>query len=141
MKILFDTNVILDVLLHRDPFAEEAITLLGYVETGVIEGWMGATTVTTIHYLVTKSLNKEKAQGHIQSLMKLFHIAAVNRPVLMDAIDSQFADYEDAVLYQSAYHASLKGIVTRDTSDFKRSEIAIYSPRELIGALDNLHSE
>lgn len=136
MKILFDTNVILDVLLHRDPFAEEAITLLGHVETGVIEGWMGATTVTTLHYLITKSLDKVKAREHIRSLMKLFHIAAVNRPVLMDAIESQFSDYEDAVLHQSAYHASLEGIVTRNTGDFKRSEIAIYSPKELIGALE-----
>lgn len=136
MKVLFDTNVVLDVLLQRKPFAKEATTLFSYTETNYIDGWLGATTITTIHYLLRKSLSKNKAHIHIESLLKLFHISAVNRPVLENALKSNFSDYEDAVLYQSAYHAKLDAIVTRNPKDFKQSEIVVYTPKELVSVLE-----
>jgi len=66
MKILFDTNVILDVLLDREPFANEAALLMSMVEQAEITGFICATTVTTIHYLATKALGLQAASRHIQ---------------------------------------------------------------------------
>ncbi len=72
MKILFDTNVILDVLLDREPFAEDAAYLLSKVERSEIIGFLCATTITTIHYLITKSNGSKEAIQHIQALLSLF---------------------------------------------------------------------
>ena len=135
MKILFDTNVVLDVMLDREPFAEPAGKLMSFVESGKISGLLCATTVTTIHYLSAKVLGSAKAQNQIKALILLFEIAAVNRIVIEDALISTFPDFEDAVLYQAARHAGAKAIVTRDLKGFKGSELPIFRTDEMLTAL------
>ena len=65
MKVLFDTNVILDVLLDREPFAEAATYLMSKVEQSEIIGYLGATTITTIYYLLQKNLSRRKNRDFI----------------------------------------------------------------------------
>jgi predicted nucleic acid-binding protein len=136
MKALFDTNVILDVLLDREPFSEEASILLSKVEQSEIIGFSCATTITTIHYLTTKALGRQAATRHIQSLLSLFVIAPVNRVVLENAAASKFKDFEDAVLHEAALHAGAKYIVTRNCSDFEKSKLPVYDPREFLNTLE-----
>jgi len=138
MKVLFDTNVILDVLLDREPFVNDAAYLLSKVELAEITGFICATTVTTIHYLATKSLGTNAASRHIDTLLALFVIAPVNRLVLEGAVKSKFNDFEDAVLHESALHAGVKYIVTRNSIDFKRSQLPVFEPREFINTLESL---
>ena len=131
MKVLFDTNVILDVLLERKEFLELSSNLVSSAETGVIKGYLCATTVTTIDYLVSKQYNKEKAKIAIQSLLKIFQVASVDRTVLEESTYSKFTDFEDAVQYFSGHLVSVDSIVTRNISDFKYAEYPVYSPSEL----------
>ena len=138
MKTLFDTNVILDVLLDREPFSTDASLLLSKVEQSEITGFMCATTVTTIHYLATKALGHQAASHHLKSLLSLFVIAPVNRVVLEQAISARFSDFEDAVLHEAACHAGAKYIVTRNGADFKNSKLAVFAPKEFINALGSL---
>ena len=72
MKILFDTNIVLDLLLDRKPFVHHAQTLFEKVESGKINGYVGATTITTLDYLLTKSLSTREAKKIIKKLLKLF---------------------------------------------------------------------
>ncbi len=138
MKILFDTNVILDVLLDREPFSNDASFLLSKVEQSEIIGFICATTVTTIHYIVSKALGTQAASRHIQSLLSLFVVAPVNRVVLENATMSKFADFEDAVLHEAACHAGAKYIVTRNIADFKNSKLPVFEPKEFINAIESL---
>lgn len=138
MNILFNTNVILDVMLDRTPFSETASYLLSLVEKGNITGFVCATTVTTIHYLTTKVLGNEQAQNQINNLIQLFDIAPVNRAVIEDALKSKFTDFEDAVIYQASYHAGVEAIVTRDIKGLKKSEIPVYNPTEMLKILDTI---
>ena len=78
MRVLFDTNVILDVLLNRKPFHDSAAPLFAKVEHGDLTGVLGATTLTTIHYLMAKALGKAVARTTVRKLIKLFHVAAVD---------------------------------------------------------------
>lgn len=135
MKVLFDTNVILDVLLDRQPFSDDASFLLSTVEAGDMAGYLCATTITTIHYLASKAISAKAAQQAITSLLNLFEIAPVTRAVLDDALKAGFADFEDAVLYQAACHAGVDGIVTRNQQDFNKAALALYSPGELVLAI------
>jgi predicted nucleic acid-binding protein len=88
MKILFDTNVILDVFLQREPFFDDSSRVLGFAEQDKIEGWICGTTVTTIHYLLAKALTRKEAEEHLHELLKIFHVSSVNRAVLEDALIS-----------------------------------------------------
>jgi predicted nucleic acid-binding protein len=88
--------------------------------------------------LLKKALSREKARQYIRKLLKIFHVSNVNRVVWEDALDNDFKDYEDGVLYQSALHANLEAIVTRNQKDFTQSELRVYSPTEFLNALDIL---
>jgi len=138
MKVLFDTNIILDVLLDREPFSADAAFLMSKVERSEITGFLGATTITTIHYLTSKVLGPELALRHIHSLLGLFEIAPINRIVLENALEAQFADFEDAVLYEAACHSGAKHIITRNISDFKKSTLPVFTPREFMNMLQTI---
>jgi predicted nucleic acid-binding protein len=140
VKVLFDTNVILDVLLDREPFADDAALLLARVEQSEIIGFVCATTVTTIHYLATKALGPKAAVKHIQTLLSLFVIAPVNRVVLENAVVANFADFEDAVLGAAASHVGAKYIVTRNIGDFKNATLPVFEPREFLNVLESLRN-
>jgi predicted nucleic acid-binding protein len=127
---------VLDVLLDREPFAATAAELLSRTEAGEIDGCLCATTITTIHYLATKTVGAKQALLAIRKLLAIFEIAPVNRPVLAAALESGLADFEDAVLHEAACQASAQAIVTRNPSDFKRAVLPTYSPEELCRTLD-----
>jgi len=127
VKALFDTNVVLDVLLDRQPFADDAAWLMSRVEHSEISGFLCATTVTTIHYLITKSLGHRRAMEHISLLLSLFEVAPVNRIVIENALKRGFSDYEDAVIVEAACHAGVEYIITRNTP-VKKSPIPVYTP-------------
>jgi len=131
LKILFDTNVILDVLLNRKPFVELSANLVSSVENKTIEGYLCATTITTLDYLISKSRNRETAKIEIQKLLTLFQIADVNSTVLTMAINSGFTDFEDAVQYFSGKCSNIDGLVSRNTKDYKKAVLPIYTPDEL----------
>lgn len=136
MRILFDTNVILDVLLDRTPFVRDAAWLVDQVARRKLKGLLGATSVTTIYYLSAKSSGREQARNQVEGLLHRFNIASVHRVVLAEAVETDFADYEDAVLYRAALHAEAGGIVTRNPDDFRSATITIYQPAELRAALE-----
>ena len=138
MKVLFDTNIILDVLLDREPFSEYSSYLMSMVERSEINGYVCATTVTTIYYLLSKHLNKEKTSKSITSIVRLFEVTSVNRLVIENALSSKFTDFEDSVLHESALHAGAEYIITRNTKDFKKSEIPTFTPTEFLSMLESL---
>ncbi len=138
MKILFDTNIVLDLLLDRHPFSQNAQILFTKVEKAEITGVLCATTVTTIHYLVQKSHSEKHSHDIIQSLLKLFEIAPVTRVVLSEALESDDRDYEDSVLYKSAFYYGADVIVTRDRKGFDKSDIPVMNPKELLALLETI---
>ena len=136
MRILVDTNVILDVLLAREPHLRDSAAVMSRVESGDVAGWLCATTITTIFYLVAKAGSTNTAMAQVRKLLALFEIAPVNRPVLETAITLGFADFEDAVLHEAARQVDAKAIVSRNTSHFKNAELPVYTPAELLEILD-----
>ena len=135
MRVLLDTNVVLDVLLQREPHVEASAAVLAVVESGIVTGLLGATTVTTIFYLVEKALGARRARKHVETLLSLCEIAPVGEDVLREALTLGLPDYEDAVLHVAARQAKAQGIVTRDQQGFKRAELPVYTPDELLATL------
>ena len=133
MKLLVDTNVVLDVLLDRAPFAADSARVMAAAELGSIEAFLCATTLTTVHYRAAKALGRALAERHIRSLLGIFGVAPVTDAVLLAALQSKARDYEDAVLLESARAVGVEGIVTRNPSDFPKSgTIAIHAPADVV---------
>lgn len=135
MKVLFDTNVVLDVLLDREPYAEVAAQLLSLVDTGRLDGVVCATTVTTIRYLASRASGEGAARRYAGELLALFDVACVDRDVLVSALQLDFRDFEDAVLHESAMSVGATAIVTRNGSDFASATLPVFSPEELLAAV------
>jgi predicted nucleic acid-binding protein len=135
LRVLFDTNVVLDLLLDRAPFVEASEQILSRVEAGELSGYLCATTVTTIHYLAAKALGARRALAEVRKLLALFEIAPVNRPILESSLESDFSDFEDAVLHEAARQVGVDAIVTRNRSDFRRALLPAHSPEEMIRIL------
>ena len=135
MRVLVDTNVVLDVLLERRPFSEAAAQVFALVEESRIEGFLCATTLTTIDDLLGQALAPAKAREALQRLLNLFEIAPVNRPVLEQALRSGIADFEDAVLEQAGRLVAVDAITTRNVRDFGKSTVTVFDPLELISTV------
>lgn len=135
MKLLLDTNIVLDLLMDRMPFADAAAELFSKVEDGSATGYLCGTTITTVYYLAAKVVGTPKAQEEIKKLLSLFEVAPVNRHVLQSALAAGFADFEDAVIHEAARHVGAEAIVTRNQKDFKKSKIPVYSAEEMVKVL------
>lgn len=135
MRILFDIDVLLDVLLARDPFVVNAARLLNAVELGQIDGYLAPHAITPLHYLVAKKLGQSGARDVVARLLRLFSVAVVNQVVYYDALQNQAKDFEDAVQAATAHHLGLDGIVTRNLDDYRRAGVKTYSPTELVAWL------
>jgi predicted nucleic acid-binding protein len=103
---------------------------------GAVDGVLGATTVTTIYYLVGKERQADTAQRHVRELLQLFDVAPVSRRVLAQAVHAGFDDYEDAVLAAAADGSGCDGIVTRNETDFEAAILPVHTPSELLTILD-----
>ena len=135
MKALFDTNVVLDVLLAREPHAGVAARLFTLVDNERIDGAVCATTVTTVAYAATKAVGGRRAKKLLRQLLDLFAVAAVDRQVLEAAQWLDFADAEDAVIHEAARAWGAAGIVTRNGRDFDRASLPVFEPEELLAAI------
>ena len=132
MQILVDTNVLLDALLAREPFVADAAFLLEAIESGQVIGFISATTVTDVHYLVRRQTQSpEAAMIAVTRLLALMEICTVDRGVLEQALTLNFRDFEDAVQVACAMALKLTAIVTRDVAGFAGSPISVLSPEEL----------
>ena len=135
MNVLFDTNVVLDALLDREPWAEAAVALFDKVESGGLSGRLGATTVTTVHYIARRNVGAGAADEMMRYLLQLFEVAPVNRAVLEGALALRFDDFEDAVLHEAGRLAGTGAVVTRDPSGFSAATLRVYDPDTLVAAL------
>ena len=135
MKVLIDTNVVLDFLLERKPFVEAAADLFEKIDNGQVKAFIAATTITNIYYILRKSSSSTIAIDAIQQILRDLNICPVDLMILQQAVEMNFSDFEDAVQYACALTWQVDAIVTRDVSGFTTSQIRVVSPDELIELL------
>jgi predicted nucleic acid-binding protein len=132
MRVLIDTNVVLDFLQEREPFVEDAAKLFERIDAGEIEGFIAAITITNIYYIVRKAAGIDAAKDAVTQILSDLQICTVDRGILEQAVSLNFRDFEDAVQYACAIAYTVDAIVTRDVSGFIGVEIPVKSPREIV---------
>lgn len=134
MKVVLDTNVVLDLLLDRAPHAETAAQVFSQIESGLLAACVCATTITTLHYVAEKTVGDAAAREHLTQLLHLVEVAPVTRSVVEHALVSPMADFEDAVLAHAAAMSGAEAVITRNGRDFHGGPLRVYSPAQWLAA-------
>jgi predicted nucleic acid-binding protein len=142
VRVLVDTNIILDFLLQREQFLQDAELLFQAIDSGQVVGYVTATTLTDIFYVARRHTRSvEKARQAVSETLTAMEICPVNRAVLELAFSSGLADFEDALQIACAMTQGLEAILTRDTQGFLNSSLPTLSVQELLQQLESSNSE
>lgn len=133
MKILVDTNIIIDALTSREPFREEAEQVFMLAANQIEDMYITANSATDIYYLIRKHLhNTDQAKSTMSKLYELFHILDVSSEDCLEALSSKVKDYEDAVIASCANRNHMNYIATRNIKDYEYSKVKAILPEELL---------
>ena len=132
MKVLIDTNIILDVLCKRPAFYEDLAKIFKLCEVKKISGVISALSIPNIMYILRKELDADKTREILDSLMLIFSVADLKADDLKKAADMRFKDYEDAIQSACATRIKANYIVTRNIKDFSESKVTAIKPAELL---------
>lgn len=135
MKVLIDVNVVLDVLLDRQPWVVDAQAVWDANHNRQIEGFVVATAVTNLYYIARRLVGSQAALKASLSCLAAFEVIPVDHSVLSDAAALPGNDFEDNVAIRCAVSSGMSAIVTRDSSGFAHSPVPSQTPRELLTRL------
>jgi predicted nucleic acid-binding protein len=137
VRVLIDTNIVLDFLLQREPFFQDAEQLFEAINANHVIGYMTATTLTDIFYIARKHTSSvESARQAVSETLAAMSICPVNRAVLEAAFNSGWGDFEDAVQLFAAIAQGLDAITTRDVKGFLSAPLPVLSVPALLGQLE-----
>lgn len=134
-RVLLDVNVVLDVLLAREPFVLHASALWSAAERGSIQALVPAHGVTTIDYLARRAGGAALARQVVRDTLAVFDVAAVDKAVLLAADALGWGDFEDAVCACAAAAAGCDLLVTRDPSGFPGSPVTALDPATAVAVI------
>lgn len=135
MKILIDTNIVLDVLLNRKPFSEHSSIIFKYAEQGRIKAFLTSNSVTDIVYILRKTYDKETIKKNLFIMFGFIKILNVSSSDVLNAFNINTCDFEDAVIMQCASRIKADYIVTRNPDDFKASPVSYIMAEEFASIL------
>ena len=127
-RVLYDTNVLLDVTLKREPHVSASAAALDAVGQGQVEGYIAGHAITTLFYLMQRQLGSTKSRGVLSDLLSKMQVAPVTDAGIRQALSGPFKDFEDAVTHAAAQEAGVSVIVTRNVGDFVKGTIPAVLP-------------
>lgn len=128
-RILIDTDVILDFFFDRQPFSENASKIFSLCESKKIKGFITPVIISNVYYLLRQTAKHEKVIEKLKLLVSITEILVMDKDVILQALNSDFKDFEDALQNFSAQNEKeIKTIITRNIKDYKTSSLAVMSP-------------
>lgn len=132
MRVLLDTDVVLDLMLDRQPFAQAAFELWTVCEQGRVDGYVSVITPVNVFYFARKQKGIEAARQIIAEVLSVMRVCAANYNVLQAAHGLPFTDFEDAVQHTSATASQLDAIITRNTGDYANATLPVFTPADFL---------
>ncbi|HEX8096782.1 MAG TPA: PIN domain-containing protein [Pyrinomonadaceae bacterium] len=132
MRALLDTDVVLDHLLGREPFAQAAGELLELNARGTFQGYISAITPVNVFYVARKVLTRDQLGQALEDLLLAVRVCPLTHNALRQALALPFRDYEDAVQHACAAANGLDALVTRNLEDYKHATLPVYSPTDFL---------
>ncbi len=131
MKVMLDTNVLLDLFLDREPWNQEATLIWEAHERGVYEAFVSAIAPPTVFYILRKQ-GIDVARRAIARMLATVEVAPVDKVITQAAYASGMTDFEDAIQHEAAQAAGVDVIVTRDLSDFAGATLPVLAPADFL---------
>jgi predicted nucleic acid-binding protein len=126
MKVLVDTNIILDIFLEREFYLKESLAVMLICEKYEVIGFVSASAITDIYYIARKTLqDKEKLINMLRKLFQVLKIAPVNEANIEEALSLGWNDFEDALQFSIGKSINAKYIITRDIKGFAEADNTI----------------
>lgn len=136
-NVFLDTNILVDIVANRKPFAESAIAIFNHCQHNKINIYSTSHSIGTLHYIVKKMVNEVELRSIIEDLLDTILIIPVTEEILRKSLKSNHKDFEDAIQIISAQSISNMGcIVTRDLKDFKNADIKVFTSYEFVNTLN-----
>lgn len=128
-KVLIDTDVILDFFFDRQPFAEYATEIFLLCENQQIQGFTTPVIISNVYYLLKKTAKHEMIIEKIKQLLTIIEVAEMNKQIVIEALNSKFKDFEDALQnFTAVNQGEIKIIIIRNVKDFQKSDLAVVTP-------------
>ena len=138
MKLLIDTNVVLDVLLRREPFSKTAAEVLNLTQRDDVREYVSASAITDIYYIANKQMkDRDAVRDLLKRLLMVVSVAAVSKREIQNALNLAWGDFEDSVQYSVALLNEMDGIVTRNPSDYQEANMRIWLPEQALELFAN----
>lgn len=130
---LIDTDVILDFFFDRKPFSEFASKILSLCETRKMNGFVTPVMISNIYYLLRKTARHEKVIAKLKQLLLFIKVLDMDKTVVINALNSEFKDFEDALQNFSALKSGkINIILTRNIKDYRKSELGVFTPETFL---------
>lgn len=136
-KLFLDSDVLLDLLLDREPFSEDIAELIEESVDSDVKLYTSPISITNINYIIERLENRNKADSKTKKILKIVSVENIGQMVIDRASSSRFKDFEDSVQNFCAVESGHKIIVTRNTKDYKESELSILTPKEYLAKIKN----
>jgi predicted nucleic acid-binding protein len=135
-KILADSDVIIDLLTQREPFFEDIKAIFQLAMEKKLKIHISAVTVVNVNYIIEKGESSTKALHKIKLLLKMADVLDVRKTTIKKAITSGFKDFGDAVQNCCAVESKIDILITRNVKDYRRSNLTVMTPKELLAQLE-----
>lgn len=130
-SVFLDTNVLVDYVLGRDPWEDDATRIMQAISSGRLRGFVAGHSVTTLFYLVARARDGIVATRAVSLLLSIITVVTLDHHDFQHAATLSLRDFEDAVQAVACLRAEADVLVTRDARDFARAPVNMCSPREL----------
>ena len=132
-KILIDTNVLLDYLLEREPFFEDAKSIILLCTEGNIKGCIAAHSISNMFFILRKDYTAKERREILSNLCTIFDVEGIDRTKLLSGLANEnFTDFEDCLQMECAKSYGAEYIVTRNVSDYATSDIKAILPNDYL---------
>lgn len=132
-KILIDTNVLIDYLLEREPFFEDAKEVILSCVEGNEKGCIAAHSIPNMFFILRKDYNKKERREILSNLCSIFDVEGIDKEKLLAGLSNEdFSDFEDCLQMECAKSYGADYIVTRNVSDYSTSEVKAIEPKDYL---------
>lgn len=135
MVLLVDANIMLDVLMNRQPFVKDSSLIWKLCETEKAKGYVSTLTFANMMYIMRKELSAEMIEEVFRKLKLIFEFVDFSPSILEKAVEMKWKDFEDAVQSATAEQIRADYIVTRNVRDFTQSKVMAFTPSELLARI------
>jgi predicted nucleic acid-binding protein len=131
-KVFIDSDIILDLALFRIPHVHFSKHVLALAENDVIRGLTSSNCVANIHYILRKARGETDARFFLSRILCYISVLPMDHSMVLEALESDFTDFEDALQYGAAQRNQCECIITRNIADYKKAKMDVQTPEEFL---------